>query len=128
MTTKSDCTKAQLFADRDRARALRWLLKTARTHGLLMPARVQFNEMQHDGKTLRWMSLGLDDEADPTGWADAIGAAETLELPVTGETEAWTYCESSTGFREGPRIDWHCVTVSARRGIRPRTDPAAVTA
>ena len=128
MTTPTiDRNARQLLEDRRRARALRWLLKLARTHGLPMPNRVQYSQFEHLGRTYRTLTLGLDDETDLTGWAAAVDATEGQDLDVTGDGRTWTLRTAETGVREGARVDWHYITVSVHSNIRLLTGESAVT-
>jgi hypothetical protein len=119
MTTTTERTSAQLFADARRARTLRWLLKLTKAHDLPMPRDIQFGEMVHSGKTLRYLTLSLDENVDLTGWAGAIDAATIEEDQVESDTHQWIHVCANTAWREGSRVDWHHIQVSTRRHYRP---------
>jgi hypothetical protein len=121
MTTTSERTNLQLFTNRRRARALRWLLKLATANDLPMPRNVEFGEMTavSSGQTLRFLTLGLDEGSDVTGWAKAINAEDIEEFDVTGDTHTWTCVRAFTAWRDGPRVDWHHIEVTTRYGYRP---------
>jgi hypothetical protein len=131
MTTTTAPTNAQLFADARRARTLRWLLKLRKAHNLLMPKRIDFGEftLPVDGRTVRYLTLELDNDADISGWAQAVGAGDRDEFPVTSGTHTWTCVRADTHERaDGPRVDWHMVAVTSYHNYRPLTNDPAVTA
>jgi hypothetical protein len=122
----------QAVTDRLRARTLRWLLKVARVNGLPMPKYVEFGEFDIFDGTRRYLDLRLDQDTEVTGWAKAIDADNITELDVVGDTDMWTLVSACTKWREGPRVDWHHIEVSAHHNRRPIPDdpthPPAVTA
>ena len=128
--TNTSTGDAELVADTRRARTLRWLLKLGKADNLPLPRRIDFGQLVSpvDGRTQRVLTLELDDDTDVTGWANAVGAQERDELPVTGQTHTWTHVRACTGWRrDQPRVDWHRIEVTGNPHRRPRVD-RAVTA
>lgn len=130
MTATTERSNAQLFADARRARVLRWLLKLRKAHDLLMPQRIEFQEFSSPvSGTLRCcLNLTLDDDADVTGWATAIGAVRREEFLVDCGTHTFTCVRAVTDWRpDGPRVDWHQITVTSYHNYQYRSltgDPA----
>lgn len=115
--------------NRLRARTLRWLLKLATAHDLPLPKTIQFGTIECCGETLRYLSLGLDDDIDVGAWPTAIDADSIEEFEVTGDTHRWTCVDVSTTWRmDSPRLDWHHIRVIVRHDVQPLADTRAVTA